>query len=180
MSLTCRLLNAQSCQHMMHRPIRAKRRNGGKEMGVTAQHTADRSTSKQFARSQKSIKYVIQCTNERPNTSCLILRTMTLTCPPIQNFEPAVVKNESETLKWNRGKAPSGKVDIQNSGQPTVTTNCVPARQCPLCQGSKRRLNAPNRYGMGVTVSAVTKVDDRNEIKTELLPETAEFRNPRK
>ena len=61
-----------------------------------------------------------------------------------------------------------------------VTTHCATARQCPPSQAvkpriSNRRRNARNRYGAGVIITAVTQVEDRSEIKKELIAETVEF-----
>ena len=103
---------------MMYRPISAKRRDVGKQRGVTAEHPAD-STSKQFARPQKKHYPVHKRTAENQLLDSSDDDTDLL----IQNAEPAAVKNESETVKWNKGKAPSGKLEIQNSGQPAARTN---------------------------------------------------------
>ena len=104
---------------------------------------------------------------------------------PIQIDKPAALKDEARMVKWDTGKISTRKVEMQHSDQKMVSTNCTLAMQHPLCQElkpriSNRRRNASNRYVLGVIVSAVTKADDKNEIKKGLVAETTNFLNPGK
>ena len=58
-------------------------------------------------------------TNKQPNTSCQSLHD---TDVQIEIVKPAPVKDESETAKWDTGKASIEKAEIQQPDQPMVIT----------------------------------------------------------
>ena len=65
-----------------------------------------------------------------------------------------------------------------------ATTKCAPIGQSPSSQGAKpcnsnRRRKAPNWYGVGVMITAVTQADDGNKVEKELFAQTAEFQKPK-
>ena len=103
-------------------------------MGVTAEHHAHSSTAKQIDKPRKKLKQRHPTrTHERTAEYQLLDSPDCDTDVPLQIAQPAAVKDESGTVKWDTGKASTEKTEKQQPGQPMATTNCAPASQCLSC-----------------------------------------------
>ena len=84
-------------------------------MGVTAEHHADSSTANQIDKLRNKLKQRHPTrTHERTIEYQLLHSPDCDTDVPLQIAQPAAVKDKSETVKWDTGKASTEKTKYSN------------------------------------------------------------------